>query len=162
MTDRKKRIFNWNHISDKLTKDQVDELKSYYKTYHRKCWVYKKAFKHLKKIKIIGDFISVVLATGGTATAIATHGITLAATSTGAVLIQGYRKHKNLDLKIQNCQYAYHSYQHLLISIKNSSRSGYFEQSRLYNMVRGIDDFVTDNSPVVDKFITKYNKKFID
>ena len=162
MTDRKKRIFNWNQISDKLKKDQVDELKSYYKTYHRKCWVYKKAFKHFKIIKIIGDSISVVLATGGIATAIGTHGITLAAISTGAVLIQGYMKHKNLDLKIQNCQYAYQSYQHLLISIKNSLRSGYFEQSQLYNMMRGIDDFVTDNSPVVDKFITKYNKKFID
>ena len=148
MTDRKKRIFNWNHISDKLTKDQVDELKSYYKTYHRKCWVYKKAFKHFKKIKIIGDSISV--------------GITLAAIRTGAVLIQGYMKHKNLDLKIQKCQYAYQSYQHLLISNKNSLRSGYFEQSQLYNIMRGIDDFVTDNSPVVDKFITKYNKKFID
>ena len=34
MTDRKKRIFSWNHISDKLTKEQVDELKAYYRVYH--------------------------------------------------------------------------------------------------------------------------------
>ena len=28
-----KSIFNWNHISDKLTEEQIEELKSYYHTY---------------------------------------------------------------------------------------------------------------------------------
>ena len=32
-----KNIFNWNHISSDLTEDQIEELKSYYITYHRKC-----------------------------------------------------------------------------------------------------------------------------
>lgn len=45
MTNQRKSIFNWNHISKKLTDDQVNELKAYYKIYHKKCWVYKKAAK---------------------------------------------------------------------------------------------------------------------
>ena len=45
MTDNRKKIFDWNHVSDKLTEDEVDELKSYYKAYHRKCWAYKQAVK---------------------------------------------------------------------------------------------------------------------
>ena len=38
-----KNIFNWNHISSDLTEDQIEELKSYYITYHPKCWAYKQA-----------------------------------------------------------------------------------------------------------------------
>ena len=46
----KKNIFDWNHISDKLSTDEVDELKSYYLSYHRKCWAFKKG---LQKIQIV-------------------------------------------------------------------------------------------------------------
>ena len=41
----KKNIFDWNHISDKLSADEIDELKSYYLGYHRKCWAYKRLTK---------------------------------------------------------------------------------------------------------------------
>ena len=33
----RKSIFNWNHISVELSDAQIEELKSYYKTYHKKC-----------------------------------------------------------------------------------------------------------------------------
>jgi len=29
MVKKQKNIFNWNHISDELTEEQVEELKSY-------------------------------------------------------------------------------------------------------------------------------------
>ena len=48
MEKQKINIFNWNHISDDLTEDQIDELKGYYASYHRKSWAYKKAMKNLK------------------------------------------------------------------------------------------------------------------
>ena len=34
MKESIKSIFNWNHISDELTEEQVEELKSYYNSYH--------------------------------------------------------------------------------------------------------------------------------
>ena len=100
-----KNIFNWNHISSNLTQDQITELKEYYQTYHRKCWAFKQAAKRFKKWKLLGDTLSVVFATGGIASAIATSGISLVAISTTSVIIQGWMKHKNLELKIQNCTY---------------------------------------------------------
>ena len=36
MKEPKNSIFNWNHISDELTEEQVEELKSYYHSYHKK------------------------------------------------------------------------------------------------------------------------------
>ena len=113
MTDKRKNIFDWNHISNKLTEEQIKEIKAYYYTYHRKCWCYKQAAKHLKKWKLLGNSLSIVFASGGLASSLATGGISLIAISTLALLIQGWMKHKDLDLNIQNCVYAYQSYQHL-------------------------------------------------
>ena len=90
-----KNIFNWNHISSNLTQDQITELKEYYQTY-KKCWAFKQAAKRFKKWKLLGDTLSVVFATGGIASAIATSGISLVAISTTSVIIQGWMKHKNL------------------------------------------------------------------
>ena len=126
MKEQRKSIFNWNHISNKLTEEQIEELKSYYYSYHKKCWAYKKAVKRLKKWKLLGNSLSIVFASGGFASSIATGGIGLIAISTVALLIQGWMIHKDLDLKIQSCTYAYQSYQHLLNSIKDMMRSGDF------------------------------------
>ena len=106
MKEPRKSIFNWNHISDELTEEQIEELKSYYQTYHKKCYAYKQAVKHLKKWKLLGNSLSIIFASGGIASSIASGGISLIAISTMALLIQGWMKHKDLDLKIQNCTYA--------------------------------------------------------
>ena len=79
---------------------------------------------------------------------------------TVSLLIQGWMKHKDVDLKIQNCTYAYQSYQHLLNEIKDMMRSGKFNTPHIYNTIKYIDDFVTDNSPIIDKYLTKYDEKF--
>ena len=50
----KNKIFDWNYISDKLSEEQITELKSYYQTYHSKVLgLYKYAVKRLKKLEII-------------------------------------------------------------------------------------------------------------
>ena len=159
MTDKRK-IFDWNHISNKLTDDQIMELKAYYHSYHRKCWAYKQAVRRFKKWKFVGNSLSIVFASGGLASSIASGGISLIAISTVALLIQGWMIHKNLDLKIQNCIYAYQSYQHLLISIRDTMRVGDFNQSSIHVTMKNIDDYVTDNSPIVDKYLLKYDEKF--
>ena len=157
-----KYIFDWNHISDKLSKDDIEELKSYYYTYHKKCWSYKQAVKRFKKWKILGNSLSVIFASGGLASSIASGGISLVAISTLAILIQGLMKHKDLDLKIQNCTYAYQSYEHLLNMIRNMMRSGNYEKSILFDRMCNIDDYVTDNSPIMDKYYNRYKVFFTD
>ena len=148
MTDQCKSIFDWNHISDKLTEEQIKELKAYYHTYHRKCWAYKQAVKRFKKWKLLGNSLSIVFASGGLASSLATGGTSLITISKAALLIQGWMKHKDLDLKIQNCTYAYQSYQHLLNAIKDTVRCGDFNTSSIHITMRTIDDYVTDNSPL--------------
>ena len=108
----------------------------------------------------MGNSLSIVFASGGLASSLATGGISLIAISTLALLIQGWMKHKDLDLKIQNCVYAYQSYQHLLNTIKDTMRGGDFNPSYIHITMRNIDDYVADNSPIVDKYLSRYDEKF--
>jgi len=161
MTDKRKTVFDWNYISKDLNDDHVKELKSYYRTYHKKCWAYKQATRRYKKLKWIANSASIIFASGGLVSSIATGGISLVAVSSAALLIQGWMKHQNLDLKIHNCQYAYQSYDHLLVMIKEAARSGNFDRDSLINSLTNTDNFVADNSPVVDKYLKKYDDYFI-
>ena len=138
----------------------INELKAYYIHYHRKCWAFKQAAKRLKRWKLLGNSLSIVFATGGIASAVATSGVALVTVSTVSVLIQSWMKHKDLDLKIQNCTYAYQSYQHLLNAIKDMMRGGDFKPSCLHITMNNIDNYVCDNSPIVDKYLRIYHEKF--
>ncbi|KAL9960912.1 hypothetical protein ACROYT_G034420 [Oculina patagonica] len=101
------------------------------------------------------------IAEGGIVSSISTGGISLVAISTIALLIQGWMHHQNLDLKIQNSTYAYQSYQHLLNSIKNMMRCGVYNPSSIIISMKNIDDYVADTGPIIDKYLRKYDKKFI-
>ena len=152
MSENHRQIFDWNHISPKLSDNEIKEFKAYYCSYHRKCWAYKQALKRFKKWKLTGNSLSIIFASTGIASSIGTGGFCLVAISTVALLIQGWMKHKNFDLKIQNCIYAYQSYQHLLNTIKEMMRTGNkLELESLYNTMTNIDDFITDNAPIIDK-----------
>ena len=111
-------------------------------------------------MKLLGNSLSIIFASGGLAASVATGGVALVAISTSAVLIQAWMKHKNLDLKIQQCVYAFQTYQYLLNSIKNMLRSGDYDSNHLQITMTQTDNFICDNSPIVDKFLTKYDKFF--
>ena len=106
--------------------------------------------------------MSILLASGGIVSSVVTGGIALVAVSTGALLIQGWMKHKDLSLKIHLCTYAYQSYQHLLIQIKDMIRRGDYNPNTLFVTMNNIDNYVCDNSPIVDKYYLKYDQLFID
>ena len=103
--------------------------------------------------------MSVVFASGGIVSSVVTGGVALVAVSTGALLIQAWMKHKDVDLKIHLCRYAYQSYQHLLIRIKDMTRSGNYDPHSLHTMMNNIDNYVTDSSPIIDKLLQKYDEK---
>ena len=160
METQHNQILNFNHVSENLTDEEINELKAYYKTYHKKCWIYKKAYKNYRKWKLIANSLSIIFASGGLAGAIATNGIALIAITSVALLIQSYMKHKNLEINIITCQNAYLSYNELLNDIKNSLRTGYLNRDNLTLTMVIIDNIAVSNSPIVDKYETEYHKVF--
>ena len=93
MLERKKSCLNWNHISKNLSKEEIIELKSYYKLYHRKAFAFKLAYKQYKRCKILGHGLSILFASGGIISSAVTSGLSLIAISSVAIFIQGCLEH---------------------------------------------------------------------
>ena len=152
-------VTEFNHVSNTLTSDQIDELKSYCRTYHRKMWIFKKPYKSYRKWKLIGNISSALIASGGVFSSIPTSGVSLVAATAVSVFIQMYMKNKNVEIKTHQCQYAYQKYRHLLISIKEILRSGEFDDD-IQKKLQHADDYILDNTPIVDKQARMYDKLF--
>ena len=119
-----------------------------------------KCIQKIKKMGVAGNISSIVFATGGIASSIATSGASLLAISSVSVVIQAYIKHKNIEIRLYQCQYAFQTYGQLLNEIKEIMRNGHFDRDDLTNKLTQNDDFILDNSPIVDKWDDKYDKKY--
>ena len=157
-----RKICDFNHISPELNREQIDELIGYYKTTHQKWFLYKKAHRHYKLIKYAARLTSGAIAGGGIASVIVS-GSVLTIISLGAsLLIEILLDYKNVNENMNNCKYAYQSYQHLMIQIKTTSRLGLYNSENLVNSIANLDNFFVDVCPLVDKYKKDYYIKYID
>ena len=87
----KKKIFYWNHTSNYLTEDEISELKTLYKNYHRlfKChqWKYKKLRRLTLSLEMSSIGLTVI---GSVVGAVTLNPIVIACVAAPGVLIQGY------------------------------------------------------------------------
>ena len=157
-----RKICDFNHISPELNREQIDELIGYYKTIHQKWFLYKKAHKHSKLIKYASRLTSGAIAGGGIASVIVS-GSVLTIISLGAsLLIEILLDYKNVNENMNNCKYAYQSYQHLMIRIKTSLRLGLYNSENLVNSIANLENFCVDICPLVDKYKKDCYKKYSD
>ena len=159
----RKSIFNWNHISDKLTEDQIKELKALYKNYHRlfKCYEWK--YKKLKRLKLSLEMTSISLVTiGGIVGAVTANPIILGCISGPGVLIQGYLTKSNLINNVERCKFAYTTYKKILVQLKSFLRGLEYDDVMLLSDLKILDDIIIDQCPCIDNYFDKYNSKFTE
>ena len=103
------------------------------------------------------------IAGGGIASVIVS-GFVLTIISLGApLLIEILLDYKNnVNENMNNCKYAYQSYQHLMIQIKTALRLGQYNIQNLENSISNLDNFFVDICPLVDKYKKDYYKKYRD
>ena len=152
-----RKICDFNHISPELNREQVDELIGYYKPTHQKWFLYKKAHKHYKLIKYASRLPSGAIAGGGIASVIVSGSVL-----TIILLIEILLDYKDVNENMNNCKYAYQSYQHLMIQIKTALRLGQYNIQNLVNSISNLDNFFVDVCPLVDKYKKEYYKKYRD
>lgn len=152
----KTAVIDFNHISDQLADDEVVMLKAFYKRYHYKCWVYRKAYLAYKKRDLILTATSAVITVGG----LAGTAVFLPAIGVGAcgIVLAVITKKKNYPRKIELCRYAYTSYQKVLNQLKAYLRGDSYDKERLIHELNILDDNITDLCPPVDSWKKKYNK----
>ena len=159
----KKKIFSWNHISEKLNENQIEELKALYKNYHRlfKCYHWK--YKKLRRLKISLQLSSISLTVIGTITGSVTLNPVVGGTVVGAgVIIQGYLAKTNLLQRIGKCRLAYTSYEKIMVQLRSFMRGIPYDENVFLSDIKIIDDMIIDQCPSADEYSEKYNKKFIE
>ena len=125
-------------------------------------YIKKKAHKHYKLIKYASRLTSGAIASGGI-TSVIVSGSVLTIISLGAsLLIEILLDYKNVNENMNNCKYAYQSYQHLMIQIKIALRLGQYNIQNLVNSISNLDNFFVDICPLVNKYKKDYYKKYRD
>ena len=160
--DRRKSIFNWNHVSEKLTEDQIFELKALYKFYHKKYWLAKMAFKYFKKAELACNIGSALLVVTGTVVGgVTLNPVVLGTISGSGLLLKTYSEIKNYKRKIEMSKFAYTSYSKVLTDLRSFMRGLKYDEKEFLDYVKVLDELIIDMCPLTDKFEKKYNRVFI-
>ena len=160
--DRRESIFNWNHVSEKLTEDQIFELKALYKFYHKKYWLAKKTYKYYKKAELTCNIGSALLVVTGTVVGgVTLNPVVLGTISGSGLLLKTYSEIKNYKRKIEMSKFAYTSYSKVLTDLRSFMRGLKYDEKEFLDYVKVLDELIIDMCPLTDKFEKKYNRVFI-
>ena len=156
----KQNVFGFNHISKKLTPEEVGFLKTLYCRYHQKMWCYKKAHQTFKNRDLLLSATSAVITAGG----LAGTAVFLPAVAIGAcgIVLGVIGKKKNYSRKVELTRFAYTSYEKVLNKLRAALRGKPFEEDKLIHELHILDDNIIDLCPVLDfaKYRKKYGKSF--
>ena len=155
-------IFNWNHVSENLTKNQLSEFKALYKFYHKRYWLFKMTYKYFKKAELTCNIVSALLVVTGTIVGgVTLNPIPLGTISGSGLLLKTYSEAKNYKRKIEMTKFAYTSYEKVLTELRSFMRGMEYDSKEFLDYVNVLDDIIIDMCPLTDKFEKKYNKVFI-
>ena len=159
----KHNIFNWNHVSEKLTENQISELKALYKFYHKKYWLAKMTYKYFKKTELACNIGSALLVAIGTIVGgVTLNPIPLGVISGTGLLLKTYSEAKNYKRKIEMCKFAYTTYEKVLTHLRCFMRGLEYNDKEFIDYVKVLDDIIIDMCPITDKFeknTTRYSSK---
>ena len=151
-----KDIFEFNHIDNSLSESEVKTLKDFYKHYHKKYWCFKKSYK---RYKILDETLTLsgggLVIIGTIAGGITLNPIILGVINGAGVLVSSVSKMKNYKKKIEMSQIAFTTYEKVLVELRSALRGDEF-----IDRMKLIDEMIIDQTPLADRFVKKYNRKF--
>ena len=157
------KIIGFNHISNSLSYDEVNKLKTIYRSYHRLQMVYKWKYKRLRRLKLSLELSSISLTTvGAILGSITLNPIILGSLTGCGIMIQAYLTKSDLNRRVDRCRFAFTSYERVLIQLKSFLRGLPYNESNFLTDLKVLDDIVIDQCLSVDKYFNKYNSKFIE
>ena len=156
-----KDIFEFNHIDKSLSESVVKTLKDFYSHYHKKYWCFKKSckrYKYLDETLTLSGGGSVVIGTitGG----ITLNPIILDVINGAGVVVASIAKMKNYKKKMEMTQIAFTTYEKVLVELRSALRGDEFNKQDFIDRMKLIDEMIIDQTPLTDRFVSRYNKKF--
>lgn len=157
----KDTVFNFNHIDPSLTESDVETIKNFYSYYHKKYWCFKKAYKCYKLLDNIFVFSGMGLVAVGTISGVITlNPVILGVVNAAGVIVTGVGKKNDYKRKIEMTRIAYTTYEKVLVELRAALRGDEWNKDEFIDRIKLIDEFIIDQTPVVDKFERQYKEKF--
>ena len=157
-----KDIFEFNHIDNSLSESEVTTLKDFYKHYHKKYWCFKKSYK---RYKFLDETLSLseggLVIIGTIAGGITLNPIILGVINGAGVIVSSVSKMKNYKKKIEMSQIAFTTYERVLVELRSALRGDEFNKKEFIDRMKLIDEMIIDQTPIADRFVKRYNKRWV-
>ena len=155
-----KDIFEFNHIDKSLSESDIKTLKDFYSHYHKKYWRIKKSYKSYKFLDDVFTISGICLVAIGTISGgITLNPVVLGVVNGAGVIVAGIGK-KNNYRKIEMSRIAFTTYEKVLVELRAALRGDEFNKQEFVDRMKLVDEMIIDQSPIADRFSSRYSKKF--
>ena len=156
-----KDIFEFNHIDPSLSEIDVETIKNFYKHYHKKYWCFKKSFKSYKFLDNFFTISGLCLVTIGTiAGGITLNPFILGIVNGVGVIVAGVGKQNKYKRKIEMTRIAFTTYEKVLVELRSALRGDMWCKEEFVDRMKLIDEFIIDQTPIEDRFESRYKEKY--
>ena len=156
-----KDIFEFNHIDKSLSESDVTTLKDVYSHYHKKYWCFKRSHRSYKFLDDVFTISGICLIAIGTISGgITPNPVVLGVVNGAGVVVAGIGKKKNYKRKIEMSRIAFTTYEKVLVELRAALRGDEWNKEEFVNCMKLIDEMIIDQTPIADRFASRYNKKF--
>ena len=156
-----KDIFEFNHIDPSLSESDVKTLKDFYIYYHKKYWCLKRSYK---SYKFLDNFFTIsgicLVAIGTISGGITLNPVVLGVVNGAGVIIAGVGKKNNYKRKIEMSRIAFTTYEKVLVELRSALRGDEWNKQEFVDRMKLIDEIIIDQTPIADRFESRYKNKF--
>ena len=154
-------IFEFNHIDPSLSESDVKTLKDFYSHYHKKYWCFKRSYKSYKFLDNFFTISGICLVAIGTISGGITLNLVVLGVVNGAgVIIAGVGKKNNYKRKIEMTRIAFTTYEKVLVELRAALRGDEWNKQDFVDRMKLIDELIIDQTPIADRFESRYKIKF--
>ncbi|CAH3015739.1 unnamed protein product [Porites evermanni] len=117
-----------------------------------------------KSYKFLDDVFSIsgicLVAIGTITGGITLNPIVLGVVNGAGVIVAGIGKKKNYKRKIEMSRIAFTTYEKVLVELRAALRGDEWNKQEFVDRMKLIDEMIIDQSPIADRFASRYNEKF--
>ena len=86
--------------------------------------------------------------------------IVLGVVNGAGVIIAGVGKKNNYKRKIELSRIAFTTYEKVLVELRSALRGDEWNKQEFVDRMKLIDEMIIDQTPIADRFVSRYNIKF--
>ena len=86
--------------------------------------------------------------------------VVLGVVNGAGVIVAGVGKKNNYKRKIEMSRIAFTTYEKVLVELRAALRGDEWNKKDFVDLMKLIDEIIIDQSPIADRFVSRYNKKF--